>query len=56
MSFLLSICMMLYLRHENSVRDTKLADLGLSLVDYTKEMMEEEREKGDDTLFYRYTV
>jgi len=56
MSFVLSVCMMVYLRSENARRDAQLATLGLSLADYTKEVMEEEREKGDNTLFYRYTI
>jgi len=56
MSLLLSICMMWYLRRENARRDAALAALGLTLADYTKEMMEEEREKGDNTLYYRYTI
>lgn len=43
--------MTIFYRRENARRDAILADGG-----YTDEQKVEEREKGDDAMFYRYTV
>ncbi|KAG9243453.1 high-affinity nicotinic acid transporter [Calycina marina] len=50
------VLLMFLLDRENKRRDRELAVLGLSLDDYTKELQDNDREKGDDTLFFRYTI
>ncbi|KIM33273.1 hypothetical protein M408DRAFT_152109 [Serendipita vermifera MAFF 305830] len=57
MSCFLSILMTIYLRRENARRDAYAAANGLPKPeDYTDEMREAEREKGDYATFFRYTV
>ncbi len=51
MSFVLTSFMTLYYRRENARRDVVLAESG-----YTDEQRFEEREKGDNAMFFRYTV
>lgn len=46
----------MYLRHENARRDALASQRNISLENYSEEMKSEEREKGDDATFYRYTV
>lgn len=56
MSFILTTIMTLYFRRENARRDRVLADMGISLSEYSDEMRWEEREKGDAAIFFRFTV
>lgn len=56
MSLLLTVFMTIYLRNENARRDTLLEEQCVSLDEYTMAMKQEQREKGDDAVFYRYTV
>ncbi|RPA85958.1 MFS general substrate transporter [Ascobolus immersus RN42] len=56
MSLLLCCFMTWYLRKENARRDAYAAETGVQPEDYTHEMREAEREKGDDATFFRYTV
>ncbi|KAF9479488.1 MFS general substrate transporter [Pholiota conissans] len=56
MSFVLSTFMHSYLKRENSRRDADMVAKGLTLDSYTEEMKHNEREKGDDATFFRYTV
>ncbi|EKD15411.1 high-affinity nicotinic acid transporter [Drepanopeziza brunnea f. sp. 'multigermtubi' MB_m1] len=51
MSFILTSIMTLYYRRENARRDAILAE-----GNYSDEQKLAEREKGDDAMFYRYTV
>jgi MFS transporter, ACS family, DAL5 transporter family protein len=45
-----------YYRRENLRRDAILRGRNMTLGDYNNDMKWEEREKGDDALFFRYTV
>lgn len=45
-----------YYRGENSRRDATLRGRNMTLGDYSSDMKWEEREKGDDATFFRYTV
>ena len=56
MSVLLTVFMTLYLRHENARRDALLVAQGFSLEEVSTTTRLEEREKGDDATFFRYTV
>ncbi|KIM33275.1 hypothetical protein M408DRAFT_152128 [Serendipita vermifera MAFF 305830] len=57
MSCILSIIMTIYLRRENTRRDREGAEKGLPTPEnYTEEMREAEREKGDDASFFRYVI
>ncbi|CAG8974486.1 hypothetical protein HYALB_00011636 [Hymenoscyphus albidus] len=56
MSLFLTAFMTSYLRYENSRRDALLEEQCSSTEDFTITMKQEEREKGDDAIFYRYTV
>jgi hypothetical protein len=57
MSFCLSTFMTAYLRRENARRDKVAASLGMmALKDYSDEQKEEQRDRGDDATFFRYTV
>jgi hypothetical protein len=57
MSCILSIFMTIYLRRENARRDRFAAANGLPAPeDYTEEMREAEREKGDNATFFRYVI
>jgi hypothetical protein len=57
MSFCLSTFMTVYLRRENTRRDKVAASLGMmTLKDYSDEQKEEQRDRGDDATFFRYTV
>jgi hypothetical protein len=57
MSFCLSTFMTAYLRRENTRRDKVAASLGMmALKDYSDEQKEEQRDRGDDATFFRYTV
>jgi hypothetical protein len=56
MSLCLTAFMTMYLRHENARRDALASQRNISLENYSEEMKSEEREKGDDATFYRYTV
>jgi hypothetical protein len=52
MSFVLTAFMTVYLRRENARRDA----LGVNPEEYSIEQKEEQREKGDEASFFRYTV
>jgi len=52
MSLILSVCMTIYYRWENSRRDREHK----SPSEYSTAEMEREREKGDHATFFRYTV
>jgi hypothetical protein len=56
MSFTLSTFMACYFRRENLRRDTMLRGRNMTIGDYGNEMKWEEREKGDDATFFRFTV
>lgn len=56
MSFVLTFFMTVYLRRENARRDASLSAVDVSLANYSDEMRWEDREKGDDAPFFRYTV
>jgi hypothetical protein len=56
MSLSLSTLMTCYYRRENSRRDAILRDRNMTIGDYSSDMKWEEREKGDDATFFRYTV
>jgi hypothetical protein len=56
MSFFLTAFMTFYYRRENARRDALFRGRNLTLGDYSDEMKWEEREKGDDATFFRYTV
>ena len=49
--------MTIYLRRENARRDRYAVDNGLPAPEnYTEEMREAEREKGDNATFFRYVI
>lgn len=57
MSLVLSILMTVYLRRENARRDKVAASSGLmALEDYSQEQKNEQRDRGDNATFFRYTV
>ncbi|PMD64284.1 MFS general substrate transporter [Hyaloscypha bicolor E] len=56
MSLSLSTLMTCYYRRENSRRDAILRGRNMTIGDYSSDMKWEEREKGDDATFFRYTV
>jgi len=56
MSCCLSLFMHIYLKMENSRRESLMATSGLSLDSYTDDMKDAEREKGDNASFFRYTT
>lgn len=51
MSFVLTLIMTLYYRRENARRDAALAEGG-----YSDQQQLADREKGDDAIFFRYTI
>jgi hypothetical protein len=53
MSICLTSFMTIYLRRENARRDAVAAERGVTMDDLNDE---QEREKGDDAKFFRYTV
>lgn len=55
-SFALTTFMTLYFRRENIHRDGLCTDIGFSLEDYSEGLRSDEREKGDNAIFYRYIV
>lgn len=58
MSVVLCIFMTIYLRYENARRDRVARENGwpLKAEEYTHEMREAERTKGDNASFFRYTI
>jgi hypothetical protein len=56
MSFILSTFMTYYYRRENHRRDAVLRNKNMTIGDYSSDMKWEERERGDDATFFRYTV
>ncbi|KAL2061580.1 hypothetical protein VTL71DRAFT_6957 [Oculimacula yallundae] len=56
MSFTLTSFMTIYYRRENARRDALCAELEMAPGGYTDEMKWDEREKGDEALFFRYCV
>jgi hypothetical protein len=56
MSVCLTIFMTIYLRRENARRDALSRERGVDVADLSDEMALEEREKGDEAEFFRYTV
>jgi hypothetical protein len=48
--------MTLFLRRENSRRDLLLSEQHLTLESITDEMKVDQRDRGDDATFFRYTV
>lgn len=56
MSMVLTAFMTFYFRHENARRDKLLLQMGVNLDDYREQMKIVDREKGDDAIFFRYTV
>lgn len=56
MSLVLCIFMTIYLGRENARRDALMAEQNMTLDDYTEDMKDAEREKGDYASFFRYTV
>lgn len=48
--------MTIYYRRENARRDALCAERNIAPGGYTDEMKWDERELGDDALFFRYTV
>ncbi|KAG8803411.1 hypothetical protein FRC17_006182 [Serendipita sp. 399] len=57
MSAILSLIMTIYLRRENARRDRVAKENGWPAPEnYTEEMKEAEREKGDHASFFRYTI
>ena len=56
MSFILSTFMTYYYRRENRRRDAVMRNKNMTIGDYSSDMKWEERERGDDASFFRYTV
>ena len=56
MSLSLTVFMTVYFRRENARRDAILNARNTSLEELTDADKCEEREKGDDAIFYRYTI
>jgi len=56
MSLILTIFMSWYLRRENARREKWAVDNNLQPDEYTDAQRYEERDKGDNATFYRYTV
>jgi hypothetical protein len=56
LGFVLTTFMTLFLRRENSRRDLLLSEQHLTLESITDEMKVDQRERGDDATFFRYTV
>lgn len=58
MSAVLSLFMTTYLGHESVRRDRVASEKGLPLraEDYTPEMLQKERDDGDNATFFRYTI
>lgn len=56
MSLVLTAFMTVYLRRENARRDQVLIGQAITLEEVSDEIKWEQREKGDDATFYRYTV
>ncbi|KAF7857992.1 hypothetical protein EAF04_009348 [Stromatinia cepivora] len=55
-SFILTALMMSYYKWENSRRDARDAERGLTADTYTPEMKLEQQHEGDDATFWRYTI
>ncbi|KAJ8062003.1 hypothetical protein OCU04_009785 [Sclerotinia nivalis] len=55
-SFVLTALMMSYYKWENSRRDARDAERGLTADTYTPEMKLEQQHEGDDATFWRYTI
>jgi hypothetical protein len=56
MSFILTTFMTYYYRRENRRRDDVMRNKNMMIGNYSSDMKWEEREKGDDASFFRYTV
>ncbi|KAL3427527.1 high-affinity nicotinic acid transporter [Phlyctema vagabunda] len=56
LAFCLTSFMTVYLRRENARRDGLARERGLMPQDYTEEQKMEEREKGDNASYFRYTI
>ena len=56
MSMCLTAFMTIYLRRENARRDASASERNIPLENNSEGMEWEERGKGDDATFYRYTV
>ncbi|TFK38868.1 high-affinity nicotinic acid transporter [Crucibulum laeve] len=56
MSLVLCIFMTNYLARENARRDSEMHRIGLTPDTYTEQMRYNEREKGDNATFFRYTT
>ncbi|KAG9240378.1 major facilitator superfamily domain-containing protein [Calycina marina] len=56
MSFCLTVIMSWYLRRENASRDQWALEHNLQPTDYTEAQKHDERERGDNATFFRYTV
>jgi hypothetical protein len=56
MSFILTTFMTYYYRRENHRRDALMRNKNMTIGDYSSDMKWEERERGDDASFFRYTV
>jgi len=56
MSFVLTAFMTFYYRRENARRDSLFRGRNLTTGDFSNQMKWEEREKGDNATFFRYTV
>ncbi|KAH6666232.1 major facilitator superfamily domain-containing protein [Halenospora varia] len=56
MSLVLTVFMTIYLRNQNARRDVLLKQQNVTLDDYSEEMKIEQREKGDNAIFFRFTV
>jgi hypothetical protein len=56
MSFVLTSFMTFYFRRENARRDKVLEGMGVTLDEYSNHLKLEEKDKGDDAVFFRYTV
>lgn len=48
--------MTVYLRRENARRDKILTEKGVSLQSYSDESKVEDQDKGDDAIFFRFTI
>lgn len=56
LAFVLTAFMMTYYKMENSRRDAKDAERGLTADTYTPEMKLQQKDDGDDATFWRYTI
>lgn len=56
MSFVLTLSMTIFYRRENARRDAISATQNLTTESFNDELKLAERDKGDNALFFRYTV